>query len=107
MATPTQLQLDIALAGLARPPRRFQRLDALRTIADALQAAAAAWQRRARAAESYHVLASLDTRTLRDLGFDRSELASVAAELAGEAAPTRVRTIRARLPVMARGRCPA
>jgi hypothetical protein len=30
---------------------------------------------------------------LRDLGFDRSELRSVAAELTGEAEPTRARTL--------------
>ncbi len=36
-------------------------------------------------------LAALDSRTLRDLGFDRSEVRSVAAELGGDVHTTRVR----------------
>ena len=32
----------------------------------------------------YHALRQLDDHTLRDLGFDRSEIRSVVAELAGE-----------------------
>jgi uncharacterized protein YjiS (DUF1127 family) len=40
---------------------------------------------------AYSALQQLDDRTLRDLGFDRSELRSVAAEVTGEAARTRVR----------------
>jgi uncharacterized protein YjiS (DUF1127 family) len=38
-------------------------------------------------------LRRLDDCTLRDLGFDRSEIASVAAELRGDAERTRVRAI--------------
>jgi hypothetical protein len=41
----------------------------------------------------YEALDGLDDHTLHDLGFDRSELASVAAELGGIAERTRVRTL--------------
>jgi uncharacterized protein YjiS (DUF1127 family) len=43
-----------------------------------------AWlQRRRHASDMYSTLRALDTRTLRDLGLDRSELISVAREAAG------------------------
>ncbi len=43
-----------------------------------------AWlQGRRRASDMYSELRALDTRTLRDLGLDRSELLSVAREAAG------------------------
>jgi len=53
------------------------------------------WQAKSqqRAYATYRALNALDTRTLRDLGFDRSELMSVAAELSGGAAITRGRSI--------------
>jgi hypothetical protein len=38
-------------------------------------------------------LRSLDDHTLRDLGFDRSELTSVAAEVTGDAVHTRIRAL--------------
>ena len=41
----------------------------------------------------YDTLRELDGHTLRDLGFDRSEIRSVAAELTGEAERTRVRVL--------------
>lgn len=99
MATPTQLQLDIVLAGLA--PARGRRSHKteyakarLCAIGNALRQAWAAWQRRMCAADTYHALSGLDARTLRDLGLDHSELASLAAELAGDAEPTRVHARR-------------
>jgi len=49
-------------------------------------------RQRQRARETYEVLRRLDDRTLRDLGFERSEIASVAAEIAGRAERARVRT---------------
>lgn len=41
------------------------------------------WQRRLRIAATRTALQGLDARALRDLGFDRSEIASVAEEAAG------------------------
>ena len=44
----------------------------------------AGWlQRRRRAAETRRALQLLDSRALHDIGLDSSEIASVAAELAG------------------------
>jgi len=46
-----------------------------------------------RAAAVYDALRRLDDHTLRDLGFDRSEIRSVAAELSGEAQATRLQVL--------------
>ncbi len=51
-------------------------------------------RQRRRARSTYDALRQLDDRTLRDLGFDRSEIRSVAAEIAREVERTRVRTLR-------------
>lgn len=80
----------------ARPHRSF----ALGELIVAAIQAAAASVRRAHARDRhrretdaiYDVLRQLDDRTLRDLGFHRSELGSVAAELTRAAEGTRVRT---------------
>jgi hypothetical protein len=50
----------------------------------------AEWKRRQCAQATYAALHALDPRILRDLGFHRSELLSVAAEVAGVADSTRV-----------------
>ena len=47
------------------------------------QAIAAWWQRRRAAAATRSALQLLDSRALHDIGLDRSEIHSVAAELAG------------------------
>lgn len=56
------------------------------------RASAARARERKLARETYDTLHSLDAHTLHDLGLDRSEIESVAAEMAGFARPTRVRT---------------
>jgi uncharacterized protein YjiS (DUF1127 family) len=81
----------------ARPHRSFTLGE---VIAAAIQAAGAiarrahARHRQRRPAQAiYDALHQLDDRTLRDLGFDRSEIRSVAAEAARKAAYTRVRAL--------------
>jgi uncharacterized protein YjiS (DUF1127 family) len=70
-----------------------------RTIADR---AARTWERHRRRRETQAIrgaLSDLDDRTLRDLGFHRCEIGSVAAEATGEAEWTRVRApLRPRAP---------
>jgi uncharacterized protein YjiS (DUF1127 family) len=66
----------------------------VRAIVDPVRAVVAWWQRRRKADETYAALAGLDARTLHDLGFDRSELSSVAAEIAGTVDRTRAHTVR-------------
>jgi uncharacterized protein YjiS (DUF1127 family) len=46
-------------------------------------AVSAWWRRRSLIRDTELALGQLDARTLRDLGLDRSEVASVAAEAAG------------------------
>ena len=64
---------------------------ALRAVADIARRLAAGIKRERHARATYLALRNLDARMLRDLGLDRSELMSVAAELAGGVNPTRVR----------------
>jgi uncharacterized protein YjiS (DUF1127 family) len=59
----------------------------------ARQALARHRQRR-RARSTYDALRQLDDRTLRDLGFERSEIRSVVAEMIEEVEYTRVRALR-------------
>ena len=63
-----------------------------RRIAAYVSHARSRWQQRERAQEIRTLLRDLDDRTLRDLGFHRSEIESVAAEATGAAEATRMRT---------------
>jgi uncharacterized protein YjiS (DUF1127 family) len=63
----------------------------LRVLGAMARRALAHHRQRRQARATYDELRRLDDRMLRDLGFDRSELASVAAEVAGAAARERVR----------------
>jgi uncharacterized protein YjiS (DUF1127 family) len=92
MDTPTQLLHDGARASAARVganliARRF-RIAARRLLAR--------WLRQRQAARMSAELRRLDARTLRDLGFDRSEIDSVVAEITGDAERTRVVSRRVR-----------
>lgn len=88
------LLTSLELYHAARAHRSYQ----LRKIVKAtLQAAGglwrrmvAEWKRRQCAQATYVALRALDPRILHDLGFHRSELLSVAAEVAGVADSTRV-----------------
>jgi uncharacterized protein YjiS (DUF1127 family) len=55
----------------------------------------ARYRQRREASTFREVLRRLDDHTLRDLGFDRSEIGSVVAEVTGEAERTRLRVVLA------------
>jgi uncharacterized protein YjiS (DUF1127 family) len=55
----------------------------------------ARYRQRREASTLREALRRLDDRTLRDLGFDRSEIGSVVAEVTGEAERTRLRVVLA------------
>jgi uncharacterized protein YjiS (DUF1127 family) len=82
----------------ARAHRSFTLGEIIIALMQALAAFArqslARHRQRRRARSTYDALRQLDDRTLRDLGFDRSEIRSVAAEIAREVERTRVRTLR-------------
>jgi uncharacterized protein YjiS (DUF1127 family) len=65
---------------------------ALRAAGAAVRRAHARYRQRREARAIYDALRHLDDRTLHDLGFDRSEIASVAAEATGAAERSRIRT---------------
>jgi len=50
-----------------------------------------AWRRQRTHRATLRTLHSLDDRTLRDLGFHRSEIGAIAAEIGGQAEVTHVR----------------
>lgn len=61
--------------------------------AQAGRRALAAWRRQRDEHATYRALSGLDARTLRDIGLDRSEARSIAAELGGRADRTRVQAL--------------
>lgn len=78
-------------------------------IVAAIQAAGAIARRvylrhrqRREARATYDALHQLDDRTLHDLGFDRSEILSLAAEVTGEAEYTHIRALQTVAPVSER-----
>lgn len=68
-------------------------IEAVREIAVTARRAWARYRKRRDARDIREALRQLDDHTLRDLGFDRTEISSVAAEMTGIAEPTRVRTL--------------
>lgn len=86
------------LAAEARAARSASLAAILGTLIEAASAAAhrlvASWSRARSARATYRALRELDTRTLHDLGIDRSEMRSMAAEIAGESDRTRVQALR-------------
>ena len=63
---------------------------AFRAVGGLTRRAIAQWKHRQYAGATYAALRGLDARVLRDLGFHRSELMSIAAEMAGAADATRI-----------------
>jgi len=64
------------------------------SVASAVRRLHASWSMARSARATYRALRQLDPRTLHDLGLDRSEMRSVAAEIAGESDRTRVQALR-------------
>jgi uncharacterized protein YjiS (DUF1127 family) len=85
---------SVELYHAARAHRSYQLREIVKATAQAagefLRRVVAEWERRRCAKATYAALRALDPRILRDLGFHRSELLSVAAEVAGVARSTRV-----------------
>lgn len=69
-------------------------LAAVQWVHEFARDALARYRRRRQMRAIYDTLQGLDNRTLRDLGFHRSEIMSVAAEVVEEAERTRVRVLR-------------
>lgn len=70
--------------------------ETLRAVRGFARQTYAAWLQRRRVRAAYLALREVDDRGLRDLGLHRSEILSVAAEIAGAAELTRVRALQAR-----------
>ena len=68
---------------------------AVEAVADVARALVQRYREMRRAAVVREALHQLDDRTLHDLGIDRSEIASIAAESAGAAEESRAQIVRA------------
>jgi len=75
-------------------PPRSALITIVRAVGGIASEAIARWQRYRRARSVREALAGLDDRMLRDLGFCRDEIASVAAEYAGDAERTRMHVLQ-------------
>ena len=64
-----------------------------RAAADYVRGVRARWEQRQRVRATYLALRALDASTLRDLGFHRSEILSVATEIGGDSGWSRVRSM--------------
>ena len=97
-ARPHSLLDSIELYHQARIYRSYKLREivkaALQAVGDFVRPIVARWKSQQQARATYLALRTLDSHILRDLGFHRSELMSVAAEVAGRADPTRVRLRR-------------
>ena len=91
---------SVELYHLAREHRSYQLREIvkamLQAVVDSVRQTVTRWKCQQRARATYLALRRLDARTLRDLGFHRSELMSVAAEVVGHADLTRTRLIPTR-----------
>ena len=86
----SRLTLDAGRAGVVNPT-----VDVFQPIAAFLREFAARIRRRREASVFRDELRGLDDHALHDLGIDRSEIGSVASEMAGLADPTRLRALLA------------
>lgn len=86
-----------ALHRVARAHRSFilggMMIRVMRAVGASVRRAFARHCQRRDARATYDALRRLDDRTLHDLGFDRSELTSVAAEVSGQAQCARLRIL--------------
>ena len=96
---PHSLLDSIELYHQARTYRSYQLREIVRAmlqaVGDLVRRRVDRFKRQQHARATYLALSKLDARTLRDLGFHRSELMSVTAELVGAADATRTRLVPA------------